>query len=305
MAGWSRASSARLPGQATFTADGRLSTGEAVGFGGQVRLAVGQPATFAAWWRGKSEGGAGRLLSPFELAGRATVTMTGVAVEDMTTTIGDATITGSLSWATAGKDSPLRTLRTNLDADRLDFVQIRALAELLGGRDLRDTSTVADSFEIRLAADELLIEDLTMRDVKVDAGFANGGLTVSDIEVGDIGGASFVVTRGQIDNILGEPLGRLEAQLTAPTLTGLASVVDRLAPDTPFSRWLRKSAAPLSPASVALVVNSAMNEGRPHTQIDIKGKADATNFDVALELAGVAGGLAQGSARHLRLDQVL
>ncbi|MCB1500838.1 MAG: hypothetical protein KDK07_13785 [Bauldia sp.] len=277
---------ARLPGQATFSADGRLSTGEAVGFGGQVRLAVNQPATFAAWWRGKSEGGAGRRLSPFDLAGRATVTMSGVAVEDMTTTIGDATITGSVSW-TMGKDSPLRTLRTNLEADRLDFVQIRALAELLGGRDMRDTSTVADSFQIKLAADELLIDDLTMHDVTVDAGFENGGLTVSGIEVGDIGGAHFVVTRGQIDNILGEPLGRLEAQLTAPTLAGLAGIVDRLAPDTPFARWLRKAAPSLAPTSVALIINSAMDQGRPETQLDIKGSAKATNFDLSLELAGV------------------
>ncbi|HET7716896.1 MAG TPA: AsmA-like C-terminal region-containing protein, partial [Bauldia sp.] len=279
--------SARLPGQASFAADGRLSTGEAVGFGGQVRLAVGQPATFAAWWRGKSEVGAGRLLSPFDLSGRATVTMTGVAVEDMTTEIGDATITGSFSWAGAGKDSPLRTLRTNLDADRLDFVQIRALAELLGGRDLRDTSTVADSFQIKFTADELLIEELVMRDVSVDAGFENGGLMVSGIEVGDIGGARFVVTRGQIDNIFGEPLGRMEAQLTAQTLTGLAGVVDRLAPDTAFARWFRDTAPALAPASIALVVDSFMDEGRPNSRLDVKGSAKATNFDATVELAGV------------------
>src|SRR5690606_10278904 len=132
-------------------------TGEAVGFGGPVRLAVGQPATFAAWWRGKSEVGTGRLLAPFELSGRATVTMNGIGVEDMTAAIGDATLKGSVSWA-AGDDG--RTLRTDLEADRVDFTQVRALAELLGGRDLRDTSTVADSFQIKLAAGELRIEDL-------------------------------------------------------------------------------------------------------------------------------------------------
>ena len=278
---------ARLPGQATFAADGRLSTGEAVGFGGNVRLAVGQPATFAAWWRGKSEVGAGRLLSPFDLSGRATVTMGGISVEDMTTEIGDATIKGSFSWAGAGSDSPLRTLRTNLEADRLDFVQIRALAELLGGHDLRDTSTIADSFQIKFTAGELLIEELVMRNVSVDAGFENGGLTVSGIEVGDLGGARFVVTRGQIDDILGEPLGRMEAQLTAQTLTGLANVVDRFAPDTPFARWFRNSAPSLAPASIALTIDSVMDEGRPNSRLDVKGSAKATNFDATVELAGV------------------
>ena len=127
---------ARLPGQTTFQADGRLSTGEHVGFGGAVHLAVGQPATFAAWWRGKSQEGAGRLLAPFDLSGRATINLGGIAVEDMVTKIDDATISGGFSWSRASADSPERRLRTDLRADRLDFVQIRALAELLGGQDL-------------------------------------------------------------------------------------------------------------------------------------------------------------------------
>ena len=126
-----------------------------------------------------------------------------------------------------------------------------------------------------------------MRDVSVDAGFENGGLTVSGIEVGDLGGARFVVTRGQIDDILGEPLGRMEAQLTAPTLTGLARVVDRLAPETPFARWFRAAAPSLAPVSVALTVDSVMDEGRPNTQLAVNGSAKATNFEMTVELAGV------------------
>jgi hypothetical protein len=277
---------ARLPGQATLAADGRLSTGEQVGFGGRVRLAVGQPATFAAWWRGKSEVGAGRLLSPFDLSGRAAITTGRIAVEEMTTRIGDATITGSFSWAAANAGQPLRSIRTDLDADRLDFVQIRALAELLVGHDFSDTSALADSYEIKLAAEELAIEDLLVRDVSIDAGFANGGLTVTGVEVGDIGGARFVVTRGQIDNILTQPLGRLEAQLTAPTLTGLARIIDRVAPDSGLSRWLRTVAPSLAPALVAITIDSVMDGDRPNTRVDLKGSAKATNFDASLELAG-------------------
>ena len=72
---------ARLPGQATLDADGMLSTGGIVGFGGNLRLNVGQPATFAAWWRGRGEGGAGRLLAPFEFAGHATIGPGHVIVE--------------------------------------------------------------------------------------------------------------------------------------------------------------------------------------------------------------------------------
>lgn len=286
-AGWQiEGLQARLPGQATFQADGRLSTGENVGFGGVVRLAVGQPATFANWWRGKSSGGAGRLLAPFDLSGRATVNLGGIAVEGMTTRIGDATITGGFSWAGATAESSERKLRTDLQADRLDFIQIKALAELLGGRDFADATAIADSYAIKLAASEMVIEDVLMRGVMIDAAFAGGGLAVNGIEVGDIGGTAFKVTRGQIDDVLTEPLGRIEAQLTAGTLTGLSRVVDRIIPDTRFSRWFLEAAPSLAPASLSLTIDSVMENGAPNSRLDIKGSAGATNFDGSIELAG-------------------
>ncbi|MBN9023244.1 MAG: hypothetical protein J0H08_14365, partial [Rhizobiales bacterium] len=203
----------------------------------------------------------------------------------MSTRIGDATITGSVSWTNPGNGQP-RVLSTDLEADRVDFTQVRALAELLGGRDLRDTATVADSFQISLAADELRVEDLTMRDVTVDAGFSDGGLAVKSIEVGDLGGARFNVTRGQIDDVLGEPLGTLEAQLAAPQLVDLARIVDRLAPDTPFSVWFRKAAPFLGSANLSVSVNSAVENGDPRTRIKLAAKADATTFSTTIDLAG-------------------
>ena len=66
----------------------------------------------------------------------------------MTTRIGDATITGGFSWTDAADGA--RTLGADLEADRLDFVQVRALAELLGGRDLSEAGSLADSYEVRL-----------------------------------------------------------------------------------------------------------------------------------------------------------
>ena len=277
---------AKLPGQATFQADGRLSTGEHVGFGGAVSLAVGQPATFASWWRGKAPDGSGRLLAPFDLSGRATINPGGISVEGMTMKIGGATIAGGFSWAGATADSPERSLRTDVQADKLDYTQIRALAELLGGRDLTDATAIADSYTIKLTAGELDIEDVTMRGVSVDAAFVGGGLAVNGIQVDDIGGAAFKVTRGQIDDILTEPLGRIEGQLTAGTLTGLARVVDRIAPDTRFSRWFNQTAPSLAPASVGITIDSVKANGAPNSRLDIKGSAGATNFDATIELAG-------------------
>ena len=61
------------------------------------------------------------------------------------------------------RNSTLRKIRTNLKADKVDFVQIKALAELLAGKDLSDTSALADSYEIKLAADQLAFADIPMR----------------------------------------------------------------------------------------------------------------------------------------------
>lgn len=278
---------ARLPGQATIDADGTLSTGERVGFGGAVRLAVGQPATFASWWRGRSELGAGRLLAPFELSGRATINLSGIQVEDMETTIGEATIRGGFAWTAAGEGSPLRLLRTDLSADRLDFSQVQALAELLAGQDLGDTTALADSYAIRFVADELAIRDITMRDVEVDAGFEDGDLTVNGIDINDIGGAAISVTRGRIDDVLTDPRGRLEAQLNASTLAGLARIVDGIAADTTFARWFNRAAPSLSPASISAVINSGAAAPVSATTVQIIGDAAETKVEATIDLAGV------------------
>ncbi|MCP4385201.1 MAG: AsmA family protein, partial [Hyphomicrobiales bacterium] len=288
---------ATLPGQAAFQADGQLSTGEQVGFGGQVRLAVGQPATFAAWWRGQNQDGAGRLLAPFELTGRATVTPDSVSVKDMSTRIDNATIAGAFSWSRTGETGQKRSLRTDLQADRLDFTQIRALAELLGGHDFSDATVIADSYAIKLAAGELATEDVRMRDVEIDAAFDDGDLTVNGIRIGDVGGASFEVTRGQIDDVLSQPRGRLEAQLTAGELAGLARIVDRLAPDTPVSRWFNRTASSLSAATATVKIDSVLDNGVPNSQLEVRGSAGASQFDVTIELAGAPATWRTGSAR--------
>ncbi len=146
---------ARLPGQSSLSGNGLLTTDGAFGFKGDARLAVVQPATFAAWWRGRSQQNAGRLLSAFDLSGQVEVAPGKITVEKVDAEIGDATITGRFGWEEAARDHR-RNLRTDLNADSIDFIQIKALAELLVGRNLNDTGGLADTFAIRLAAEVCL-----------------------------------------------------------------------------------------------------------------------------------------------------
>lgn len=285
---------ARLPGAATFTAEGNLLTGEQVSFGGNVRLAVNQPATFASWWRGKGEAGTGRLLSPFELTSeKATATVDGLRVERMTTRIGDATITGSFSWSNGVSGSP-RSLSTDLQADRLDFVQVRALADLLGGRDLRDARSLADTYLIKLAADELTFDDIRMRGVEADAGFADGSLTVNGIKIASIGGASVEVKKGTISDILSRPVGAIRADVTAPTLDGLTNLAGRLIPDSAATDWFRRTAPFLAPVSLSVEVNSQPVDNRTESTIKIYGDLAATKVELLLGLQGSPGAWRNG-----------
>ena len=277
---------ARLPGQATLDADGMLSTGGIVGFGGNLRLNVGQPATFAAWWRGRGEGGAGRLLAPFEFAGHATIGPGHVIVDSMKTSIGDATLSGRFAWSDVNARASKRLLETDLVADRLDFVQLRAMAELLAGRNLSDAATLADSYAVKLAAQELVIEDIVMRDVSVDAGFVDGALTVRNVAVGNLGGARFSATRGQIDNVFTAPRGHLEAHLDAPSLQDLSRVVDRVAPDSPFSHWLTAAAPALSPAAIDASIEAPPAAGGADYRIKLHASAKATQADATIDLSG-------------------
>jgi uncharacterized protein involved in outer membrane biogenesis len=282
--GWHiSALSARLPGQATLEASGSLTTEQKFGFVGDARLAVAQPATFASWWRGGEQEGAGRLLAPFDLAGHADIAPGRIAVDRVTAKIGDATITGRFAWSDAAKGRP-RALGTDLKADRLDFTQVKALAELLAGQNLASTSVLADSYTIIVAADSFVFEDLTVRDVTVNASYADDVLKVVQIGIGDLGGAGLKVTSGEIRSLTTDPQGYLEAQFSASAIGGAQRIVDRFAPDSTAARWLRAAGPALTPAEVKVRVQAPPTAGASGMRITVdNGVARSTVFNIALE----------------------
>lgn len=277
---------AQLPGQSTLDAAGTLTTGDKTSFGGQVHLSVAQPVGFASWWRGTRDVGAGRLLSPFDLAGRAHIEMGRVAVDSMQVKIGDERIAGSFAWSGNGANNGKRLLEADLKASRLDFTQIKALTELIIGQDLADTGVLADSYAINVAADELAIGDVIMRDVTADAGYVDGTLTVNGILIGDVGGARVSVTRGEVQDIFTSPRGQLEAHLNAADVVGLSHFLDRILPNSPLTAWLNAAAPALSPAALDAKIEAPARDGSADMRIALHGSANATTFDAGLGLKG-------------------
>jgi len=284
---------ANLPGRATLEARGVLATDFEVGFAGNLRLVVNQPALFAGWWRGKGEVGAGRLLAPFEIAGRAELSPVEFNFEDVEAMLGNAAIRGRFAWG-GSMASGGRVVATELAADSIDFVQLKAFLELAGGEGLANATALADSYDIKLSADTFQIEDVAMHDVAIDASYAADALTVNEFSIGDLGGAHVNVTRGRIESLSGRPQGHLDAQLEAETLDAFSRVVERILPDHTFSRWLRKAGQSLAPAFVTASIEAPAREGDADVRANLAGVVASTTLSAAIDIWGSVADWRQG-----------
>ncbi len=275
---------AQLPGQASLSADGRLTTARQVSFTGAAHFAVAQPAVFAAWWSGATPAPTSVPLAAFDIAGNTEIAADRVSITNAKAEIGDSNISGSFAWGETREKR--RELSTDLKADRIDFDHVRALSELLTGADVANAGTLADSFAVRLSAGAFQYDDVTAKDVVIDAGYADDVLKVVQIGVGDLGGVSFRVTGGRIDGLTTPaPQGHLEARLEAPAFDGLASIATKLAPDSGVAKWLGRNAAALGPAFANVRILAPPAGGATGFSVALDGVAGPTTFRAALRSA--------------------
>lgn len=280
--GWRvRNLNARLPGQATVSGEGLIRTDRNIGFTGTARLAVVQPTTFASWWRGRSGGSAGNQLAAFDIAGQVDAAPGRLSLDDVSASIGGASISGRFAWTASPAE---RRLGADLTADRIDFGQVEALAQLLAGRDLSGINAFADSYSLRLTSGVVRYNDIELRDVAVDAGYADDTLNVVQFAVGDLGGANFRVTSGRIDGLTISPKGHLDARLEVMTVDGLAAVVARFLPGTGLVEWLGRTADVTTPAYVDARI-AAQTEEQGGLAVTLRGVAGATTFDASFASA--------------------
>lgn len=285
--GWElEAFNASLPGQATLTINGDLETKDKVSFAGDFNLEVDQPTIFATWWRGGRGDGSGRLLSPFKISGLVAAAPGQFTIENIDAFLGDAAISGRIAWDAADERQHRRMIETHLVADSVDGTQLKALAELVAGEDLVNSSRLADSFDIKLAIEMLQFEDASMRDVAVNVSFADGSLIVNEFNIGDLGGARLDITEGRIDDIHDRPRGRLEAQLDADTLVGLTQLAVRVLPDHAITKWLTGAAPSLMPAFLTASIVARPQDDDTKFYIRIGGDAAQTKLSASFDIIG-------------------
>ncbi|HVZ64046.1 MAG TPA: AsmA family protein, partial [Lacunisphaera sp.] len=281
-AGWKvEGLSADLPGQAHVEADGVLSSGKQPGFAGHARLAVNQPAAFAAWWRGSDATSGGVQLPAFDVAGDAEISPGLISLQNINATVGDAKITGRFDWNESARDHS-RHLGTDLKANRIDVDQLRALVSLVAGRDVANASALADSYSIILAADEFTYAGVSLKGVAVNANYADDVLNIVQLAVADLGGTSLKVTSGRIESLTSSPRGHLDAHVEAMSLDGLSGLAGKLLPASGLSEWLARTGPALAPAVLDVRVSGPADQARSGFTVGVKGVAGETTVDATL-----------------------
>lgn len=274
-----------LPGEGRLEVDGRIATGAAPAFAGDLRLASDEPGGFAAWWRG--DGAAAGRLAPFDIALRGDMAPAQIDVSRFDLAIGDSEASGALSWRSAQAGDGRRTLTLVADAGRLDVDQLAALGQLLLGEGFGGFEAMAEDYRVALTADALVAGEVTLAEVAIEASYADDALDVDRFTIGAIGGARFNVTEGRIEQLSGSPQGSLTATLEAEDLAGVSAVAARLAPDSGVTDWLRRTAPSLAPAALTLSVSAPTTPG-PDYVAELTGTLGGTEVRAAISLVGEA-----------------
>src|SRR5690606_11235600 len=83
----------------------------------------------------------------------------------------------------------------------------------------------------------------------------------------------------------GTPEGELHGTLEAESLAGIARLAERMAPDSPFTLWLGRSAPALAPATLEATLSADADAGG-RNRLVASGRAGGTDFHGALSLVG-------------------
>ncbi len=273
--------SVELPGDARFETGGRLVPGETPKFEGWSRLDVKRPAAFAAWWRG--EAGQSALIGPFSVAANIGFSEASRVADDIVAVTSEGTVRGMVAARNfAASDDVF--IAIELEADRFDLDKGRAIVSLLGGEAL--ASGRIDRISLDLRADELIAGGIVARAVTVEGDLEDNGLDLRRLSVADLAGAR-VEADGRIKDLFDTPNGRFDASLRADNLSGAATFVSSLLPQSEIASHFVQVAPGLAPVEADLSVRA----GDPDQAIglDLTGNFAGTRVSLSAKGNGALG----------------
>ncbi len=234
---------AMLPGETRVDLNGTLGVATAPTFQGHARLASKRPTAFAAWWR--DEVGSAAKISQFAVDADLDFGPDNQRLSNLVATTGAGTVTGAVDVRRFPQSEQL-FVTVDLDADRADLVEARALAELLAGKSV-DAGRI-DQMTLSLRADVLSAGGVEARSVVVEGGFETGQLNIRRLSVADLAGAR-IDALGSIRDPFGKPSGSIEASISAADFRGAAEFLASFAPESRIAQHLKDVAPILSPVN--------------------------------------------------------
>ncbi len=241
----------RAPGATQVGLSGRLNiTPKGVAFDGRAKVEARDPRALAAWLTDRTDlptitAGALRAEGDVKLGGDQ------LAIDGLTAEIDRMTMEGRVAYSWGRGERPPR-IEANLTAPDIDFDRAYALAQGV----FADTPfELPREGSISLKLGRAAFAGVEARRADVDVQFERGELDIKRLVVGDFGGAALAI-KGRIDSRARAPRGSLTLDLDAKALDGVATLLEKVAPQA--AAELRRRAARFVPAKVqaALTVGS-------------------------------------------------
>ena len=267
------------PGQSRLLLDGKIETGSAPAFDGQIDAGVGDLGRIKDWIAiNLPDLGAASMTLPFrsaEITGKASVSSVSFFGSELHLRLDRSTLTGSIAFTRAVGGEPPR-FYADLAAQALDLDHLPDMRAAFDGMKPMDLSLRLDSHAIKVA---------DIGQGPIDAGrialkFTKTGprLNLEKLDVTGLGGMN-LSAHGSFDG----KAGQIDTKLDAESLADAAVIVRRLFPG-PAADLLAARAANLAPAHLDLTAEGQATEANPFvlSAFSLKGALGQTNVTAKL-----------------------
>ncbi len=286
--GWKiGALSGELPGRSQFQTSGYLELRGSAGYQGDWEISSRQPHQLAHWWLGERKDGSKRL-GPLALKGRVEAGSGALRLPDLRIDAGDVRSAGLISLERPLDGSPLITV--DMDSDRVNLDAIQRYVEAFTGKSIKPS---AIDMSLRLYADELVASGVEAKSMAVSASLSQDALSIEQLKIRDFAGA-YIDMKGRIDDLSTTPQGSLKGTLTASSLNGAVTVLEKYAPEHPLIERLKKAAPDLAPANLRAELSAYAEKGRTDMSLNLFGEAGVSDLDLNATFEGRIDNFAEG-----------
>lgn len=276
---------ARFPGRTAFIASGRVARNEVSQtpqFDGLMRIASLEPGRFAVWAR-PDQPVPGTPPPAVQFEARAEFGREHLVLEEITGRLGSDTLSGDLNLRTPlGARSQLEL---TINAERLDLDAINDLTRLLSGRDAVAAAAVTDNVSLNLHANHLVSEGVNARDVIVEASLADEVLELKRFQIDAVAGAN-ITAIGRLESIFSNPIGTMTAELEAPDLSGLLTLMTPYLEDLAIFDAITIAAPALAPADLDIRFTSEKQPDGILANLQLGGTAGGSPLSFKGEFSG-------------------